>query len=144
MRSTAFAFMLCLTCQATFAAPVEDSCRVLAVIGQNDTAKVEEVMIELADRWTEANRTGAIETLKAMLDPAPFSGGSVYRIAKIGDDLEEHLVVLRLSEGEIAGMRLLYEWTPDGLKLTSLDFKRRYADIISAQIMMPPEPIDCP
>lgn len=144
MRFPAFAITLCLTCQTTYAAPLEDSCRVLAVIGQNNAAGVEDMMIELADRWTDENRKAATLSLKAMLAPAPFVGGSVYRIAKIGDDLEEHLLVLRLSAGEIAGMRLLYEWTPDGLKLTSLDFKRRYGDIIAAQIMMSPEPIGCP
>lgn len=144
MRFPSLALPLCLWCQAAQAVPAEDSCRILSVIGQNNAAGVEDLMIDLADRWTEVNRTGAIESLKSMLEPAPFAGGSVYRIARIGEDLEEHLIILRLSAGEVAGMRLLYEWTPEGLKLTSLDFKRRFADMIATQVMMPPEPIACP
>lgn len=101
------------------------------------------MMTEFADRWTDANRIGAIESLTSMVTPEPFAGGAVYRIAKFGEDLEEHLIVLRLATGEVAGMRLLYEWTPDGLKLTTMDFKRRFPDMIATQILMPPEPIDC-
>lgn len=143
MRLIACALSFCLAGSAAFAAPADASCRVLAVIGGNDATAIAPMMTEFADRWTDANRTGAIESLTSMVTPEPFAGGAVYRIAKFGEDLEEHLIVLRLATGEVAGMRLLYEWTPDGLQLTTMDFKRRFPDMIATQILMPPEPIDC-
>lgn len=139
-----WAVWLGMSACAVAATPDEQSCRLLAVIGGNKVDEIEAAVTELAGKWTDTNRAGAVTSLKGLMAPAPFAGGSVYRIARLGDDLEEHLIILRLKEGEIAGMRMLYEWSPDGLVLTTMDFKRRYPDIIGTQILATPERIACP
>lgn len=111
------------------AAPQEDSCTLLDIIGGNKTTEVEVALTEMADRWLTQSRVAVVEQLQQILAPAPFIGGSVYRVAKLGDDLEEHIMLLRLRRGEIVGVRLRYEWTPDGLKLTGFDLKEKIDEL---------------
>ena len=125
------------------ATPVDDSCHFLEVIGNNASANVPRMISEIATTWPETNRIAATETLNNVLNEITFAGGSVWRIAQLGSDIEEHLVVLRHAEGEVSGVRLLYQWSPDGLELTTLDFKRRYSEIVATQMLQTPQSIEC-
>lgn len=126
------------------AAPQEDSCALLDIIGGNKATEVEASLTEMADRWLTKSRIAVIEQLQQILTPAPFVGGSVYRVAKLGDDLEEHIMLLRLRPGEIVGVRLRYEWTPDGLKLTGLDLKQKIDELSVLNFGGAPVEIACP
>lgn len=126
------------------AEPIEQSCRLLDVMANNQADEVETLMTEVAARWPALNRVAAIERLQELLATAPFVDGSVYRTARLGEDLEEHLVVLRLAAGELAGARLLYEWTPTGPALTVFDFKQEFPELITGQLLPQSEPLACP
>jgi phage-related minor tail protein len=138
------ALPIALLAQGAGATPTDLSCRFLDVLGGNKAGEVEALMADLAQAWPEGNRTEATQRLQALLGDVAFAGGSVYRMAQLGQDLEEHLVLLRLSEGELVGARLLYEWAPEGMRLTSLDFNDDYADMTATQVLQPPEPLGCP
>ena len=136
MRFRALARRLALTIPAIAVATagaaradtaVEQSCRLLAVLGGNQAEQVAPTLADLAARWVEENRVGVSQRLSGMLAEVSFAGGNVYQLGRLGDDLVEHLVVLRLEDGETAGLQLVYEWTPDGLALTRLNFKLDYA-----------------
>lgn len=125
------------------AAPQEDSCALLDIIGSNKTTEVETALTEMADYWLPQSRVAVIEQLQQFLTPAPFIGGSVYRVAKLGDDLEEHVMLLRLRRGEVVGVRLRYEWTSDGLKLTGLDLKDKIDELSILNFGGAPVEITC-
>lgn len=129
---------------AAAADPVASTCRFLDVVSGNKVDEVDALMADLGSRWVDSSRAGAIESLTTLLTQSKFAGGNVYRIAQLGEDLEEHLVVLRLERGEVAGARLLYEWTPDGLALTTMEFKRKFSEMIASQFAQQPEPVACP
>jgi hypothetical protein len=144
MRVGSFVTTVLLSMAGTAgASPEQFSCRFLEVIGGNQTEAVPDMVAELAVRWPEPNRVSAIETLSAVLDEVEFAGGSVWRIAELAGEVEEYLVILRLDAGEVSGARLLFEWTPEGLMLSTMDFNRRYPDIVANQFLQPPEAIDC-
>lgn len=126
------------------AAPQEQTCQFLKVMGSNSAEEIGPMMDSLAARWVASSRDGAKDSLAGLIEQYGFNGGTAYRIAKLGEDAEEHLVVLRLKNGEIAGARLLYEWTPEGLQLTTMDFKRKFSEMIATQFLQPPEPLPCP
>jgi hypothetical protein len=129
---------------AAAAAPQEQTCQFLKVMGSNSANEIGPMMDALAARWVPESRDGAKDSLEGLIEQYGFNGGTAYRIAVLGEDAEEHLVVLRLTNGEIAGARLLYEWTPDGLQLTTMDFKRKFSEIIATQFLQLPEPLACP
>jgi hypothetical protein len=124
--------------------PLAQSCRLLDIMGGNRTEAVAPALAELAARWPEENRSAAVAQISRMVAEIAFSGGNVYEIGRLGEDLVEHLVVLRLAAGETAGMRLSYEWTPDGLALTRLDLKLDYATGLGLPIPARAEPLACP
>ncbi|WP_425091756.1 hypothetical protein [Tropicimonas sp. S265A] len=121
----------------------DKTCRFLEVIGSNDGASVSAMLDDIAPNFSAERRSSASQSLEALVSSPIFNGGSAWRIAALGNDLEEHLVILRLTEGEVAGGRLRYEWSPDGLALVSLEFQRQYAEYTSAGFLMTPEPITC-
>lgn len=125
------------------ASPNKASCLFLKVLGNNDTASVRSMMEEIAYTWPEANRTEATKTLIKVLSELDFAGGFIWQIAKLGEDIEEHLVILRLAKGEVGGARLLYQWSPDGLALTGIEFERRYAELVSTQVLQTPQAVHC-
>ncbi|MEO0567348.1 MAG: hypothetical protein AAF066_06425 [Pseudomonadota bacterium] len=120
------------------------SCRLLDVMSQNKVSEVEGAVSEFSNRWLAESREGAIKQLTSLLEPLPFVGGSLHRIAKLGEDFEEHVMLLRLREGEVAAMRLRYEWSPGGPALTGIDFKRKIADLSTVSFIGVPEEITCP
>lgn len=140
----AAAACLLASLHGAWADPAQDSCHFLAVVGGNQPEGVGPLLGNIAAKWIPESRSRAVATLTDLMSKQRFAGGSVYRIARLGEDLEEHLVLLRLDGGELAGARLLYEWTPDGIRLTTLDFQRKYAEIIARPFLMAPEPIACP
>lgn len=123
---------------------VQTSCRFLEVMSQNRIDEVDETLMTFADRWVDESRQNATTQLSSLLDSRPFIGGSMYRVARLGEDFEQHVLVLRLEAGETAGMRLTYEWTPDGLALTGIDFKRNLEELTIAPFSTTPEPLSCP
>jgi len=125
------------------ATPTRHSCLFLDVMGKNVSTRVPSLINEIATTWPERNRNAATETLRTVLDEITFSGGSVWRIAQLGDEIEEHLIVLRHVEGEVSGVRLLYQWSSDGLILTTMDFKRRYSEFVATPMLQTPESIEC-
>ena len=125
-------------------AALEQSCQMLAVLGGNQVEEVAPTLGRLAGRWPEQNITGATEQLTQMLGQIAFAGGNVYELGRLGDDLVEHLIVLRLAEGETAGMQLSYEWTPEGLALTRMDFKLNYTTELGLEIPIGAAPESCP
>jgi hypothetical protein len=124
--------------------PATDSCRLLAVIGGNLAADVPSLVEEVGGLWSAENRSLAVQQLSGLASGGSFAGGSVWRIASLGDDVEEHLVILRLREGEVSGMRLRYEWTPEGLALVSLEIKRQFSELVAGPVLQPPERVACP
>lgn len=146
MRPTSFSLVLVtslLAAGSTGASPGEASCLFLKVLGSNDAASVASMIDEVAPTWPEANRDDASEALVKVLNELEFVGGSAWQTAKLGQDIEEHLVLLRLSKGEVSGARLLYQWSPDGLTLTAMDFQRHYNEMISTQVLQAPKAIEC-
>ena len=142
---TIAAFMACLfSASSVSASPIESSCLFLKVLGGNDASSVTAMVDEIASAWPEGNRSEASAALTNVLKELEFAGGSIWQIAKLGEDLEEHLVILRLSKGEVSSARLLYQWSPDGLALAGLDFQRQYPQIISKQFLQTPQPVECP
>lgn len=123
--------------------PQDISCRMLDAMSNNRGSQIKPMLKEIGSRWVPQSREGAAEQLTKLLETAPFMGGSLYRIAKLGDDFEEHIMLLRLQVGEVAGMRLRYEWTPDGLTLTGIDFKRQIGELSTVSFIGPPETINC-
>ncbi|MBB5519536.1 hypothetical protein [Amphiplicatus metriothermophilus] len=110
--------------------PLAKSCAVLDVIGTDRTDGLAPLFADLGAHWPKENREGLINRLTELLGALDFAGGNVYLLNKFGDDLEEHLVLLRLAGGEVAGMRLRYEWTPAGMKLVTVNFERKYQDYV--------------
>lgn len=129
----------------TFAAanPQEVSCRLFDAMSNNKMVEINPILDDVGSRWLPQSREGAKEQLSTLLESQPFVGGSLHRIAKLGDDFEEHIMLLRLKIGEVAGMRLRYEWTPDGLTLTGIDFKRQIGELSTVSFIGPPETINC-
>ncbi|MEM8795286.1 MAG: hypothetical protein AAGE61_06945 [Pseudomonadota bacterium] len=125
------------------AQPTNQSCAVLSALGSNQKLGVASAIDEAAPHWPTINREKLIETLQALLDSLQFNGGNVYRVAFFEGNLEEHLVLLRLKEGEVAGMRMRYEWAPDGMKLVTLKFERKYDAYARQPFSQTPELLTC-
>lgn len=123
--------------------PTEVSCEILDLIGQNRSGKVQEVLVAKTASWNPASRDGLVERLEALLLETSFSGGTLYGAGKLGNDFEEHLLLLRLAKGEIAGARLSYEWTPVGLTLTNLEFKSDLHELMAQPFLSAPVAIRC-
>ncbi|WP_172299986.1 hypothetical protein [Pseudoruegeria sp. HB172150] len=144
-RQIAFIALTAAVYSASAAAePLEQSCRILDVVGNNRAGMVNELVEEISTRWPQSNRDGAQQNFAKLLEEQVFSGGTVYQIAKLGDDVEEHLILLRLKLGEIAGIRLLYEWSPDGMAVTNLEFKRKFVEYAERPFLQEPVALDCP
>jgi len=126
--------------------PVSHSCQFAAVLGGNDVDAVNALMDDIGTYWAEDVRGKATDTIRNMLRQFQFSGANVYRLVKLGDDYESHFLALRIATGEIAAGRLNYEWGPDGLRLTEINFTRRMSKSLSAGTGGSGsfEPIDCP
>jgi len=124
--------------------PTDTSCRLLEIIGQNQATEIRNAMNSYAKNWNAPSRNAVISRLENLLAEPVFAGGSVYRVGKLGDDFEEHLLVLRLTKGEVSGARLLYEWTPDGIALTKLEVKGNLAEITENGFLQAPEILECP
>lgn len=125
------------------AAPAEESCRLLAAIGAGDAAGIQQVVQQVAGHWTEESRESMRGELVRLVGNLSFAGGSVYRTGTIGEELEDYLLVLRLRDGEVAGLRLSFEWYPDGLKLRTLDFRRRVQEFWPGLVTGTLAPLDC-
>lgn len=124
------AFAVLAMASADAAGLSEKSCAVLDVIGADRADGLAPLFADLGAHWPKENREGLVSRLTELLGALDFAGGNVYLLNKLGDDLEEHLVLLRLSDGEVAGMRLRYEWTPEGMKLVKVNFERKYEDYL--------------
>lgn len=144
MRMMQFAVVAILAgLTGAHADPVKQTCRFLDVMGGNRVGEVESMVAELAARWVPDARSAAVTQLSRLLEAGAYAGGNAYLVASMGDDLEEHLVLLRLVEGEVSGVRMRYEWTPDGLQLVAMDFKRRFEEYADTQFLRMPERIAC-
>ena len=132
-----------LVATSAAAEPAADTCRILDVTGGNKVDEVAPLIVALATRWTPENRARAIETLQALLRDVRFDGGNAYVVARLGEDYEDHVLALRIVGGELAAARLTYEWTPDGMRLTVLNFQRRISALFPVGMPLAAEPIDC-
>lgn len=126
------------------ATALEQSCRMLSVIGGNAADEVASVFAEVLARWPEQNRVGATQQMEQMLGQLSYAGGNVYEIGRFGEDVVDHLLVLRRAEGETAGLLLRYEWTPDGMALTKMDYKLEYLDEMGLPGGVFLDPLGCP
>ena len=140
---TLFATLTAALPTVAAANPQAISCRVLDAMANNLGSEIKPILEEIGSRWIPQSRDGAAEQLTKLLETDPFVGGSLFQIAKLGDDFEEHIMLLRLEVGEVAGMRLRYEWTPDGLTLTGIDFKRQIGELSTVSFIGTPKPINC-
>ncbi|MBT8476228.1 MAG: hypothetical protein KJO78_12225 [Alphaproteobacteria bacterium] len=123
--------------------PAEDSCRLLSVTSENRAADIEPLLNELASRWAPNSRNNAIETLTSLVRDIQFDGGNAYVVAKLGEDYEDHILAIRMKNGELAAARLTYEWTPDGMQLSVMNFKRRMSEMLPVGMPITGERIDC-
>lgn len=126
-----------------FADPAADTCRLLEVTGQNKVDEVEPLINELADRWAPQYRDNAVSTLEQLLREVRFDGGNAYVIATLGEDYEDHILAIRIVGGELAAARLTYEWTPKGMRLTVMNFKRRMSEMLPVGMPASGSLIDC-
>ena len=143
LRFMRIAFCVFLLPGIAFAAPQEDTCRLLKVLGSNDGDAIPSLLSEIAPAFSAERGAEASNQLKAMLGAPIFRGGSAWLIGSMGDDLEEHLLLLRLRDGEVAGARVRYEWYADGMSIVSLEFHRNFAKYAERPFLQPPEPILC-
>jgi hypothetical protein len=143
IRAAVLSVVICGAPAVAIANPETTSCKMLEVLSQNKIEEIEPTLNDFAARWLPQSRNGAISQLTELLKTEPFVGGSVHRITKLGNDLEEHIVLLRLRMGEVAAMRLRYEWSPDGLTLAGMDFKRQVADLTTLSFVSVPEEVIC-
>lgn len=110
---------------AARADPQADSCRFLDVVATNRSEAVPDLIEAIGAAWTATNRAALTEKFTAITKGIPMQGGSVWRVARFGEDLEEHLLLLRLTSGELAGMRLRYEAAVTGApRLVAIAFER--------------------
>lgn len=124
--------------------PVADTCAIAQALGGNARLEINAAIDSIAERWSPENRAAAKSRFGEFAAEGLFAGASAYRMIRFGDDLEEHLVLLRLRGGEVAAVRLIYEWTSEGPRMTVLDFKRRYSELSPAPYPAMPEAISCP
>ncbi|MEM6577134.1 MAG: hypothetical protein AAF678_01460 [Pseudomonadota bacterium] len=128
---------------AAQADPTTNTCRFLDVMGSNNVVELADTLAEIAPRFSEDRNEQAAQQLGTVLEASPFIGGSAWRVVKFGEDIEEHLVLIRLKEGEVAGARLRYEWTAQGLSMVNLEVQRKYAEFTALQFTQAPERLDC-
>ena len=143
MRLILCCLMMLLGPGAASADPGQVSCRILAVVGGNQSNEVSGLVDDIAQRWTPKNRDAAKASLTQLVGTLEFVGGAVFRVSQFGEEAEEHLVFLRLAAGEVAGFRVLYQWTPEGMALVTLNFQRTVADLLAQPIAQRPEPLAC-
>lgn len=124
--------------------PTQMSCLLGDVLGQNRADDVRQTLTPMTPSWPDENRDAAIEQLEGLLQAPSFAGANVYLVGKLGEDLEAHLLVMRLARGEVAGALLRYEWAPDGFILTGMDFKSDINKLIEINFLQQPELLSCP
>lgn len=147
-RQIALGFICCASTlalpQTVLANPVDQSCQILKVIGDNDAAAVTELVETISDRWSEESRQQAVGQLTNLASAGAFAGGSLYRLSKLGDDLEDHLILLRLRQGGLSAMWLRYEAGPGGMRVGVLDINRRVSQLVPDRALGMLEPVECP
>lgn len=143
MKKSVFVMVAGLLPVAAHADPADITCRFLAVMGSNQAEQVEPMLKDIAPRFEGERLESATNTLRSIAAGAPFAGGSAWTVLSLGEDLEEHLVLFRLKEGELAGSLLRYEWSPEGLALTNIEFHRQFADYVPDFTPTAPTAIDC-
>ena len=143
MSKTLIAVATVFAAQSVAANPVEHSCHFLEVMGNNRVGDVQSMMGSIAPEFSQDRVSQAVSQFETLLRGSIFDGGSAWLVGKLGDDLEEHLIILRLSEGEVAGARLRYEWSADAPKLASIEFKRQFAEYAAQPFLQALERIDC-
>lgn len=141
IKATVFATMLVGgTAQAD---PETDTCRFLTALAANDAAAIPGLVKEIAPALTQQGGVTAAQQIQTMLQVPIFDGGSAWVIGDMGSELQEHLILLRLREGEVAGARLRYEAFDDGMSLVSLEFHRKFNRYTEKPFLQSPEAIDC-
>jgi hypothetical protein len=133
-----------VTANVAAAAPVDDACTFTKAIIRDGGEQLSTVVNGIAGHWTDANRTALLGKLDQLKKDLTFESGTVYQTGKLGDDLSDFIVVLRLKGGEVAGVRLSYEWYGSGLKLRTLDFRRPVQDFFPGPILGDLMPFSCP
>ncbi|WP_422040137.1 hypothetical protein [Roseibium sp.] len=136
-----FGFILSATsAQAT---PHDTSCGLLDALGSNNIDAIESSLNDAASSWLPESKAAAAQSLTKLAADVAFNGGTVYQVTELGDDLVEHLVVLRLSKGDVHGMVLRYTWSPEGLSLTGMDYKQKLEDLRLLALSTPAVRLSC-
>jgi len=144
MISKRWALVALVAATPASAAPVDQTCKIAGIFATNDLSRVEPLIAEIGTRWPAPVRTQADEQLKTLLGADAFVGANVYPVTKLGDDYEEHMIVLRQRAGELSAIRVSYEWTSTGPQVVRFEYKQQVAELTVGQNWGTVSPIECP
>lgn len=125
--------------------PRDQSCGLInALVNGGAAGVLEYTKSTLAAHWGEEDQNKLVEPMLQQFAIHEFVGGSAFLIADLGDDMQEHLLTLKLDGFGTFYGRIIYEKLgKDSFGMRSIMFEDDFPQVSVRPYLQKPVPLPC-
>ena len=117
---------VCAPFTIAHAAPLDQSCALARAVLSNNSGVQMAGFKKALVHWYPDSSSPAYKKISEEIVGKNFVGGALYLVGQLGDELVDHLVTFRQSDGGVAYMRLQYEWFPKQHRIQYFVFEQAF------------------
>ncbi len=121
----------------------QQSCGLLNSLSSGDLRAQLNGFLKLTSHWTQSSKNNLQNNARSALQNAKIIGGELYLIGDFGQNMQDHMLIIRNAPGGVAYVRLVYEWAPNEPRLEHITFEDHIAVILRQAIPQAPKKLNC-
>jgi len=122
---------------------VRDSCHLIDALVEYGSKGAVEQLASMTSNWPSDLQENLNLSITAVFDKFKFIQGKVFLTANFGNLMQEHLLVLDVTEIGVVYVRIVYEQFGESLKFSHITIEDKYEKLIEKAFAQPPELLAC-
>ncbi len=128
---------------AKAAEPLEETCKLVSALTKDGGDGGTKAIVNMASHWPEADQIKLAAIMNPALQKFDYVGGDVYLVADLDDNMQEHLVTMRIKGVSMVYIRLIYQHSNSELRFAHIEFQEKFKKVASYAFAQKPEKLSC-
>ncbi|MGI9371103.1 MAG: hypothetical protein ACR2OJ_01285 [Hyphomicrobiales bacterium] len=134
---------LASTLPSAAATPQQQSCGLLKSLSSGNLKTQLNAFHKLIGHWNQNSIQNFQKNARTSLQNTKVIGADLYLIGNFGQNLQDHLIIVRNAPGGVGYIRVHYEWAPKEPRAEYVAFEDHFSVIIQKAFPQAPKKLSC-
>ncbi len=125
------------------AEPLAETCNLIHALSTGGADAGTKALVDMASHWPDDDQIKLAALIAPVLRKFEYQGGVPYLVADLDDNMQEHLVTMRIAGPGMVYLRSIYQHAQAGLGFAHIELQDKYKKIASFAFAQKPEKLSC-